>query len=33
MVLLPFSLWLAVRIVRRERKDREEQGKMFTSGW
>jgi len=33
VVLLPFSLWLAMRIVRRERKDREEQGKMFTSGW
>jgi len=33
MVLLPFSLWLATRIVRRERKDREEQGKMFSSGW
>jgi len=33
MILLPFSLWLATRIVRRERKDREEQGKMFSSGW
>jgi CheY-like chemotaxis protein len=33
VVLLPFSLWMATRIVRRERKDREEQGKMFSSGW
>jgi DNA-binding NarL/FixJ family response regulator len=33
MVLLPFSLWMATRIVQRERKDHEEQGKTFSSGW
>jgi CheY-like chemotaxis protein len=30
VVLLPFSLWMATRIVRKERED---QTKSFTSGW
>lgn len=33
LVLLPFSLWAAGRIVARERRERDERGRMFTSGW